>query len=112
MIELVHAGRCIECDICVRICPRDVFDAVPDGAPVIARKGDCQTCFLCEIYCPVDALYVSPKVTQDEAVDAAVHEWRSWEVAARIEHAWSTASRRSSRTTWKLPGRRRPEPST
>ncbi len=23
----------------------------------------------------------------DEAVDAAVHEWRSWEVAARIEHA-------------------------
>jgi NAD-dependent dihydropyrimidine dehydrogenase PreA subunit len=74
MIELVHAGRCIECDICVRICPRDVFDAVADDVPVIARKGDCQTCFLCEIYCPVDALYVSPRVTQDEAVDPVALE--------------------------------------
>ena len=28
--------------------------------PVIARQSDCQTCFLCEIYCPTDALYVAP----------------------------------------------------
>lgn len=69
MIEIIHAERCIDCDICVKVCPRDVFDSTDKGLPVIARKDDCQTCFLCELYCPVDALYVSPYVEQDESVD-------------------------------------------
>lgn len=38
----------------------NVFDGVPGGHPVIARQADCQTCFMCEAYCPVDALYVAP----------------------------------------------------
>jgi NAD-dependent dihydropyrimidine dehydrogenase PreA subunit len=59
MIEIVSATRCIECDICVKVCPTNVFDATENGAPVIARQDDCQTCFLCEIYCPTDALYVA-----------------------------------------------------
>lgn len=60
MIEIVSASRCTGCDICVKACPANVFDPVPGGIPVIARQDDCQTCFLCEIYCPVDALYVAP----------------------------------------------------
>lgn len=60
MIELVSDERCVRCDICVRVCPTNVFDAVPDDAPVIARQGDCQTCFMCELYCPTNALYVAP----------------------------------------------------
>ena len=61
MIEVVSADRCITCDICVRVCPANVFDRVGRKAvPVIARQTDCQTCFLCEIYCPTDALYVAP----------------------------------------------------
>lgn len=60
MIEIVSAERCIDCDKCVEVCPTDVFDAVPDSHPVIARQADCQTCFLCEAYCPVDALFVAP----------------------------------------------------
>jgi NAD-dependent dihydropyrimidine dehydrogenase PreA subunit len=60
MIEVVSESRCVECDICVRVCPANVFDAT-DGAPVIARQDDCQTCFLCEIYCPTDALYVAER---------------------------------------------------
>jgi NAD-dependent dihydropyrimidine dehydrogenase PreA subunit len=59
VIEIVSASRCVECDICVKVCPADVFEPTPDGAPVIARQADCQTCFLCEIYCPTDALYVA-----------------------------------------------------
>jgi len=59
MIEIVSATRCIECDICVKVCPTNVFDATDNGAPIIARQDDCQTCFLCEIYCPTDALYVA-----------------------------------------------------
>jgi NAD-dependent dihydropyrimidine dehydrogenase PreA subunit len=60
VIEIVSQGRCIACDVCVRVCPANVFDPVPDAPPLIARQADCQTCFLCEIYCPVDALYVAP----------------------------------------------------
>jgi NAD-dependent dihydropyrimidine dehydrogenase PreA subunit len=71
MIEIVSQKRCIACDICVRACPANVFDAVPEAAPVIARQADCQTCFLCEIYCPVDALYVAPDAEGPTAVTEA-----------------------------------------
>ena len=60
MIEIVSTDRCVRCDVCVKICPIDVFDHGPDGVPVIARQSDCQTCFMCEVYCPADALYVAP----------------------------------------------------
>ncbi len=63
MIELLHADTCIACDACIRVCPTDVFDPGTDGIPVIARQSDCQTCFTCEAYCPVDALYVDPEST-------------------------------------------------
>ena len=43
MIEVVSEQRCIKCDICVRVCPTNVFDAVEDASPVIARQHDCQT---------------------------------------------------------------------
>jgi ferredoxin len=38
----------------------DVFDRGTDGLPVVARQSDCQTCFMCELYCPTDALFVAP----------------------------------------------------
>ena len=71
MIEIVSAARCIECDICVKVCPANVFDPVPDAAPAIARQSDCQTCFLCEIYCPTDALYVAPNAEGPTPVSEA-----------------------------------------
>ncbi|MEW2586909.1 ferredoxin family protein [Streptomyces virginiae] len=60
MIELVSAQRCIACDKCVEVCPTNVFERGPEGIPVLARQEDCQTCFLCEANCPVDALFVAP----------------------------------------------------
>ena len=69
MIELVIASRCIDCDRCVKVCPTNVFDAVPGAPPVIARQEDCQTCFMCELYCPVDALYVAPECDRPVAID-------------------------------------------
>lgn len=73
MIELVSVSRCINCDLCVRVCPTNVFDAVPNAPPVIARQSDCQTCFMCEVYCPADALYVAHDAEQPVAVaEAAV----------------------------------------
>ena len=69
MIELVSESRCVECNLCVKVCPTNVFDEVEGAAPVIARQGDCQTCFMCEVYCPVDALYVAPDA--EEAIEVA-----------------------------------------
>ncbi len=69
MIELVSESRCIACDKCVRVCPTNVFDAVPGEAPRIARKSDCQTCFLCEAYCPTDALFVAAEAHEHVRVD-------------------------------------------
>ena len=71
MIEIVSARRCIACDICVKACPANVFDAMPGAAPIIARQADCQTCFLCEIYCPTDALYVAPDAEAPSPVTEA-----------------------------------------
>ena len=68
MIEVIDAQRCTSCDICVNVCPTNVFDTT-DGIPVIARQGDCQTCFLCELYCPEDALFVSPFADVPQNVD-------------------------------------------
>jgi NAD-dependent dihydropyrimidine dehydrogenase PreA subunit len=59
VIELVAASRCVTCDLCIAVCPMDVFERAEDGLPLIARQEDCQTCFLCEAHCPTDALYVA-----------------------------------------------------
>lgn len=70
MIEILHADRCTACNICVRACPTNVFDIDPDGPPRLARQSDCQTCFMCELYCPEDALYVAPVADHALALDA------------------------------------------
>jgi NAD-dependent dihydropyrimidine dehydrogenase PreA subunit len=69
MIELVSQGRCISCDRCIEACPTNVFDRGDGGIPVIARQSDCQTCFMCEAYCPTDALFVAPHVDPVPAGD-------------------------------------------
>jgi NAD-dependent dihydropyrimidine dehydrogenase PreA subunit len=74
MIELVSESRCILCNKCVQVCPMNVFSAVKNAPPVIARKDDCQTCYMCELYCPVDALYVAPDVALSVAVSETAVE--------------------------------------
>lgn len=69
MIELVLEDRCTGCNACIEACPTHVFDAGPGGVPVIARQDQCQTCFMCELYCEADALYVGPERARTEPVD-------------------------------------------
>ncbi|XXY31712.1 4Fe-4S binding protein [Sorangium sp. So ce233] len=45
MIELLSDARCIDCNLCVKVCPTNVFEARPGEAPFIARQDDCQTCW-------------------------------------------------------------------
>jgi NAD-dependent dihydropyrimidine dehydrogenase PreA subunit len=63
VIELVSESRCIKCDACIRVCPTNVFEHGEDRLPVIERQADCQTCFMCEAWCPTDALFVAPQTT-------------------------------------------------
>jgi NAD-dependent dihydropyrimidine dehydrogenase PreA subunit len=69
VIELIVRERCTSCGNCVKVCPTNVFDLV-DGKPVIARQLDCQTCFMCELYCRADALFVATNAEGPTAVDA------------------------------------------
>jgi NAD-dependent dihydropyrimidine dehydrogenase PreA subunit len=68
MIQVIDPENCTSCNICVNVCPTNVFDKT-DGIPVIARQNDCQTCFLCELYCPDDALFVSPFADVAQPID-------------------------------------------
>ena len=70
MIALLFADRCVACDRCVQVCPANVFDACASGPPNIARAEDCCTCFLCELYCHADALYVAPDWDRTVTLDA------------------------------------------
>jgi NAD-dependent dihydropyrimidine dehydrogenase PreA subunit len=97
MIELVVEDRCTDCGACVEACPRDVFEPGPAGRPVIARGGDCQTCYLCELYCPADAIYVGPNCEQAEPTSAEAvapllgcfrrdSGWGEWSATVPNEH--------------------------
>ena len=70
MIEVIDADTCTACNICVTVCPTNVFDSTA-GIPVIARQNDCQTCFLCELYCPEDSLFVTPYADGPQPIDVS-----------------------------------------
>ena len=97
MIELVAEDLCTGCGDCVEACPRDVFEADAAGRAVIVRQAACQTCYLCELYCPADALYVGPDCERAEPVtrEAAAplmgrfrrdSGWGEWAATVPNEH--------------------------
>lgn len=74
MIELIVETRCTACNICVEVCPRDVLSPREGQPPIITYQADCQTCFLCELYCTTDAIYVHPDATRAHPQDAEMLE--------------------------------------
>ena len=71
MIELIFSDRCNGCSQCIAVCPSNVLAQGSDGKPHIAAQADCQTCFMCELYCHSDALYVHPDCEQPVSLDPA-----------------------------------------
>jgi NAD-dependent dihydropyrimidine dehydrogenase PreA subunit len=90
MIEIVSASRCTGCNICVHACPTNVFEIVAGGPPRIARQQDCQTCFMCELYCPVDALYVAPIADYPEQVNEAAEQTQALMGSYRQAIGWGS----------------------
>ena len=61
-VELIDTDKCIGCGTCVATCPMDVFRMdEAAGKSTIAYQEDCQICHLCRMYCPVDAITISPE---------------------------------------------------
>ena len=93
MIAHIFADLCDGCEACVSACPTHVLDAAPDGgAPVIARLDQCQTCFLYELYCPQDAIFVGPDQTRPEIVDPAAVKASSLLGQMRRDHIYQRRS--------------------
>lgn len=69
MIELIYSDLCNGCNQCVTVCPTNALSAGVDGIPLIREQSACQTCFMCELYCAQDALYVDPDCEQPRHPD-------------------------------------------
>lgn len=59
MIKMIDRDTCIGCGSCVESCPLDTL-RMQEGKAVIAYPDDCHSCYLCEMVCPVGAIYVHP----------------------------------------------------
>jgi NAD-dependent dihydropyrimidine dehydrogenase PreA subunit len=89
MIAHIFADLCNGCQDCVRACPTHVLDASPAGGPpVIARLDQCQTCFMCELYCPQDAIFVGPDQTRAETIDPGAIRASGVLGQMRRDHIW------------------------
>jgi len=57
-----NINGCIGCGTCVQTCPTDVIRLdKKTGKAVIKYVADCQICHLCRMYCPVDAITITPE---------------------------------------------------
>lgn len=60
MIAKIDPQKCIGCGKCAAVCPLDTIRMGQDGKAYIAYPDDCMTCFVCEMNCPKQAIYVHP----------------------------------------------------
>ncbi len=63
-MPITNITGCIGCGNCARACAMDVikFNEESQRAEIVYQE-DCQICHLCKLYCPVDAITITPEKT-------------------------------------------------
>lgn len=57
-----NISGCIGCGVCIQSCPTDVIRMNEKTHKAeIKYPADCQICHLCRMYCPVDAISITPE---------------------------------------------------
>ncbi len=102
VIAHIFEDLCTACEACVTVCPTHVLDAAPNGPPVVARLDQCQTCFLCELYCPVDAIYVGADQTAPERIDPEEIRASGRLGQFRRDHGWGEGEAADLAEYWRL----------
>ena len=48
----INLSWCKACNICIAMCPTQVFEPDRDGKPIQKRPEDCTQCTICWVHCP------------------------------------------------------------
>ena len=61
MIQEINEAKCNGCGECLDLCPMDVIRLDTDTKKAyISYPEDCITCYICELNCSSEAIYVHP----------------------------------------------------
>ena len=48
----INLRWCKACNLCIALCPTQVFEPDRDGKPIQARPDACTQCTICWVHCP------------------------------------------------------------
>jgi len=58
-VQSLDQELCNGCEICLGVCPEDVFRMAENKKAYIKYPDDCVACFVCEFACPTNCIFVT-----------------------------------------------------